>query len=98
MNRTTEAPECLRPGRRRDTVRAMGGPAIELRHVSKRFLTPSGTAYTALRDLINDESDRELWAVAAQQRARGFAREAMAARYAALYREMAGSSVQREVA
>src|SRR2546425_3501107 len=26
-------------------------PAIELRHVTKRFLTPSGTAYTALRDL-----------------------------------------------
>src|SRR5438309_62991 len=25
--------------------------AIELRHVTKRFLTPSGTAYTALRDL-----------------------------------------------
>ena len=29
----------------------MGEPAIELRHVTKRFLTPSGTAYTALRDL-----------------------------------------------
>src|SRR5437879_12357293 len=26
-------------------------PAIELRHVTKRFLTPSGTAYTALREL-----------------------------------------------
>src|SRR2546428_13047210 len=26
-------------------------PAIELRHVTKRFLSPSGTGYTALRDL-----------------------------------------------
>src|SRR5205814_6997613 len=26
-------------------------PAIELRGVTKRFLTPAGTAYTALRDL-----------------------------------------------
>src|SRR5437899_11623991 len=25
--------------------------AIELRHVTKRFLTPAGTAYTTLRDL-----------------------------------------------
>ena len=63
MNRTTEAPECLRPGRRRDTVRAMGGPAIELRHVSKRFLTPSGTAYTALRDLDLVVHDGEFCAV-----------------------------------
>lgn len=53
---------------------------------------------TALRDLIEDEGDRELWAFAAQQRARGFSREAMAAHYAGLYREMAGSSVEREVA
>jgi len=51
MTRTTEARECLRRRRRGDTVGGMGGPAIELRHVSKRFLTPSGTAYTALRDL-----------------------------------------------
>jgi len=53
---------------------------------------------TALRDLIEDEGDRELWAFAAQQRARGFSREAMAAHYAALYSEMTGSSVEREVA
>lgn len=53
---------------------------------------------TALRDLSEDEGDRELWAFAAQQRARGFSREAMAAHYAGLYREMAGSSIEREVA
>src|ERR1700736_4955689 len=29
----------------------MSEPAIELRHVTKRFLTPSGGIYTALRDL-----------------------------------------------
>ena len=64
------------------------------------FVAPDDRAgwCAALRDLIENESDRELWAVAAQQRARGFSREAMAARYAALYREMAGGSVQREVA
>lgn len=64
------------------------------------FVAP-GDAFgwrTALRDLIEDEGDRELWAFAAQQRARGFSREAMAAHYAGLYREMAGSSVEREVA
>src|SRR5438105_1773556 len=63
MTSTTAAPECLRPGRRRDSVRAMGGPAIELRHVSKRFLTPSGTAYTALRDLDLVVHDGEFCAV-----------------------------------
>jgi glycosyltransferase involved in cell wall biosynthesis len=64
------------------------------------FVAPDDRAgwCAALRDLIENESDRELWAVAAQQRARGFSREAMAARYAALYHEMAGGSVQREVA
>ncbi|MDQ6791619.1 MAG: ATP-binding cassette domain-containing protein, partial [Candidatus Dormibacteraeota bacterium] len=29
----------------------MSEPAIELRNVTKRFLTPSGGIYTALRDL-----------------------------------------------
>jgi glycosyltransferase involved in cell wall biosynthesis len=64
------------------------------------FVSPDDRAgwRTALRALIDDDGDRELWAVAAQQRARGLAREAMAARYAALYREMAGSSLEREVA
>ena len=37
--------------------------AIELRHVSKRFLTPSGTAYTALRDLDLAVQDGEFCAV-----------------------------------
>jgi glycosyltransferase involved in cell wall biosynthesis len=52
----------------------------------------------ALRHLIDDEGDRALCAFAAQQRARGFSRERMAERYAALYREMTAGSVQREVA
>ena len=52
----------------------------------------------ALRELIEDESDRELWTMAAQQRARGFSREAMAARYAALYCEIVDGRLQREVA
>src|SRR5438105_6490235 len=38
-------------------------PAIELRHVTKRFLTPSGTAYTALRDLDLAVADGEFCAV-----------------------------------
>src|SRR6266699_1096526 len=38
-------------------------PAIELRHVTKRFLTPSGTAYTALRDLDLAVQDGEFCAV-----------------------------------
>ncbi len=38
-------------------------PAIELRHVTKRFLTPSGTAYTALRDLDLAVHDGEFCAV-----------------------------------
>ena len=42
--------------------------------------------------------DRALWAFSAQQRARGFSREAMAAGYAALYREMIAGPAQREVA
>src|SRR5713226_3745425 len=37
-----------RPGRPESTLMA---PAIELRGVTKRFLTPSGGVYTALRDL-----------------------------------------------
>ena len=41
----------------------MGAPAIELRHVTKRFLTPSGTAYTALRDLDLAVQDGEFCAV-----------------------------------
>src|SRR2546428_216825 len=38
-------------------------PAIELRHVTKRFLTPAGTAYTALRDLDLAVQDGEFCAV-----------------------------------
>src|SRR3979409_815933 len=38
-------------------------PAIELRHVPKRFLTPSGTAFTALRDLDMAVQDGEFCAV-----------------------------------
>ena len=38
-------------------------PAIELRHVTKRFLTPSGTAYTALHDLDLAVQDGEFCAV-----------------------------------
>src|SRR2546421_6256622 len=38
-------------------------PAIELRHVTKRFLTLSGTAYTALRDLDLAVQDGEFCAV-----------------------------------
>src|SRR5438874_12144094 len=37
--------------------------AIELRHVTKRFLTPSGTAYIALRDLDLAVQDGEFCAV-----------------------------------
>ncbi len=37
--------------------------AIELRHVTKRFLTPAGTAYTALRDLDLAVQDGEFCAV-----------------------------------
>src|SRR5207244_2094865 len=42
------------------------------------FVPPGDAAgwRTALRDLSEDEGDRELWAFAAQQRARGFSREA----------------------
>src|SRR5438105_4433241 len=43
-------------------------PAIELRHVTKRFLTPSGTAYTALRDLDLAVQDGEFCAVDVQTR------------------------------
>jgi glycosyltransferase involved in cell wall biosynthesis len=64
------------------------------------FVAPDDRAAwrVALRDLIEDESGRELRAAAAQQRARGFSREAMAARYASLYREMVDGRPQREVA
>jgi glycosyltransferase involved in cell wall biosynthesis len=64
------------------------------------FVAPDDRAAwrAGLRDLIEDESDRALWAIAAQQRARGFSREAMAARYAALYRVMVDDRLQREVA
>jgi NitT/TauT family transport system ATP-binding protein len=41
----------------------MGVPAIELRHVTKRFLTPSGTVFTALRDLDLAVQDGEFCAV-----------------------------------
>jgi len=64
------------------------------------FVAPDDRATwrSALRHLIEDESDRALWGFAAQQRARGFSREAMAGRYAALYREMVAAPAQREVA
>src|SRR5438067_4796252 len=76
-------------------------PSLRENWEGAAVFVPPGDAVgwrTALRDLSEDEGDRELWAFAAQQRARGFSREAMAAHYAALYREMAGSSVEREVA
>jgi NitT/TauT family transport system ATP-binding protein len=38
-------------------------PAIQLRGVSKRFLTPAGTIYTALRDLTFDVDPGEFCAV-----------------------------------
>src|SRR5258708_22975404 len=38
-------------GRTWDPTSAVMSPAIELRRVTKRFLTPSGGIYTALRDL-----------------------------------------------
>jgi NitT/TauT family transport system ATP-binding protein len=38
-------------GRTRDPTSAVMSPAIELRGVTKRFLTPSGGIYTALHDL-----------------------------------------------
>jgi NitT/TauT family transport system ATP-binding protein len=41
----------------------MPTPAIELRQVAKRFLTPAGTAYTALRDLDLAVQDGEFCAV-----------------------------------
>ena len=41
----------------------MPNRAIELRHVTKRFLTPAGTAYTALRDLDLAVEDGEFCAV-----------------------------------
>src|SRR5947207_9397934 len=41
----------------------MPAAAIEIRHVTKRFLTPSGTAYTALRDLDLAVGDGEFCAV-----------------------------------
>jgi len=64
------------------------------------FVAPDDRAawHDALRHLIDDAEDRELWSLAAQQRARGFSRETMAERYAALYREMTASPAQREVA
>jgi glycosyltransferase involved in cell wall biosynthesis len=52
----------------------------------------------ALRHLIDDAGERAQLASAAQQRARGFSREAMARRYMALYREMVGDDARREVA
>jgi glycosyltransferase involved in cell wall biosynthesis len=52
----------------------------------------------ALRQVIADKGERAQLASAAQQRARGFSREAMARRYMALYREMVGDDARREVA
>jgi glycosyltransferase involved in cell wall biosynthesis len=64
------------------------------------FVAPDDCAAwrSALRRLIEDDGDRARWAFAAQQRARVFSREAMAAGYAALYREMVAGPPQREVA
>jgi len=64
------------------------------------FVAPDDRAAwrSALRHLIEDDGDRALWAFSAQQRARGFSREAMAVGYAALYREMVVGPAQREVA
>jgi NitT/TauT family transport system ATP-binding protein len=41
----------------------MAGPAIELRGVTKRFATPKGGVYTALRDLTLDVAPGEFCAV-----------------------------------
>ena len=41
----------------------MAGPAIELRGVTKRFATPKGGIYTALRDLTLDVAPGEFCAV-----------------------------------
>ena len=64
------------------------------------FVAPDDRAAwrSALRHLIEDDGDRALWAFSAQQRARGFSRAAMAAGYAALYREMVAGPARREVA
>jgi len=64
------------------------------------FVAPDDCAAwrSALRHLIEDDGDRALWAFSAQQRARGFSREAMAAGYATLYREMVAGPAHREVA
>jgi glycosyltransferase involved in cell wall biosynthesis len=64
------------------------------------FVAPDDRAAwrSALRHLIEDDGDRALWAFSAQQRARGFSRAAMAAAYAALYREMVAGPARREVA
>src|SRR5438477_5951717 len=45
------------------TVAAMAGPAIELRGVTKRFATPKGGIYTALRDLTLEVGPGEFCAV-----------------------------------
>src|SRR2546423_12919390 len=47
----------------RDTVALMAGPAIELRGVTKRFATPKGGIYTALRDLTMEVAPGEFCAV-----------------------------------
>jgi glycogen(starch) synthase len=52
----------------------------------------------ALRELIANRNHRQRLAMAAQQRAQRFGREAMARRYAALYRELAGHRARRKVA
>src|SRR2546423_1425036 len=57
-------PRKTRRGRsRRDTVALMAGPAIELRGVTKRFATPKGGIYTALRDLTMEVAPGEFCAV-----------------------------------
>src|SRR6266705_6138529 len=46
-----------------DTVRNRTASAIELQEVTKRFLTPSGEAYTAIRDVTLSVAPGEFCAV-----------------------------------
>src|SRR5260370_2202738 len=46
-----------------DNVSNLTMPAIELRDVTKRFLTPTGQAYTAIRDITLSVAPGEFCAV-----------------------------------
>lgn len=72
----------------------------ELWHGAAVFLPADDPAAwrSALNALIAEPDRRRRLAVAAQERARGFAREAMGRRYAALYENLIGRGERREVA